>query len=562
MEILKGKQNGSLLYVYKNYTYCKDNRYNYIYRCSKRKTEKCSAVLLKEGESYNLKNRHNHSEERHIVEIRTMKKEMLRLCEETTKSSKHIFDTISCNNLRVAPYISYNSMKSILSRHRAKSRPNIPADLHSLHMQLETYIPTSNIYKGYAISSDNKIALIFSNDALLNVLSEACEIFVDGTFAIVPKKPSIAQLYTIHIRYIDTGIATVFVLCEARSASLYKAMWEKIVLLAPGLNKNLKFIMADYEKAAISAMSERFPTVAIHGCWFHYSQALVRKWRHLGLDDAPNELLSMAKTMALAPSDLFEESLNIMQTFSSNLIDEYPAIVDFMQYVTNTWLPIASKVSVYGCPNRTNNLVESFYGSITKKLGPTSPNLWKFLDGVSNLIINETLNYERLQLGHSLKRLQTKFHSYKNRKIEQAQINLVTGRMSLQQFLQIFVRTECENKISEEYAEEDCSYSNNIVTERVREYAEDDCAPANNLVIRRNEECEDDCIYVDNLLIETIIQEPIITTNRATEKEGVNNHVSIKNMKEVKISLSRLDDTTLQKKKRIPLKDKMYASNL
>jgi len=45
------------------------------------------------------------------------------------------------------------------------------------------------------------------------------------------------------------------VLCEARSASLYKTMWEKIVSLAPGLNKNLKFIMADYEKAAILAMS-------------------------------------------------------------------------------------------------------------------------------------------------------------------------------------------------------------------------------------------------------------------------------------------------------------------
>lgn len=107
-------------------------------------------------------------------------------------------------------------------------------------------------------------------------------------------------------------------------------------------------------------------------------QALIRRWRRLGLDDAPSELLSMAKTMALAPSDLFEESLNIMQIFSNNLTNKYPTIADFIQYIKNTWLPIASKVSVYGCPNRTNNLVESFYGSI-KKLAPTSSNLWKFL---------------------------------------------------------------------------------------------------------------------------------------------------------------------------------------
>lgn len=131
MEIIEGKRNGSQLYVYNNYIYCRDNRYDYTYRCSKRRTEKCSAVLRKEGESYSLKHRHNDCEEQYIAKIHKMKKEMVRLCKETTKSSKHIFDTVSCNNLRVAPYISYNSMKSILSRERAKSRPKIPNDLHS-----------------------------------------------------------------------------------------------------------------------------------------------------------------------------------------------------------------------------------------------------------------------------------------------------------------------------------------------------------------------------------------------------------------------------------------------
>lgn len=173
------------MYVYNNYTYCRDNRYDHIYWCSKRRTEKCSAVLEKEGESYTLKHGHNHSEKQYIVEIHKMKKEMVHLCKETTESFRHIFNTVSRNNFRVAPYISYNGIKSILGRYRAKSRSDIPADLHSLHEQLKTYIPTQSIYKGCAISIDNKIALIFSNDVLLNVLSEACEIFVDGTFSVI-----------------------------------------------------------------------------------------------------------------------------------------------------------------------------------------------------------------------------------------------------------------------------------------------------------------------------------------------------------------------------------------
>jgi len=94
MEIIEGKQNGSQLYVYNNYTYCRDNRYDHIYWYSKRRTEKCSAVLRKEGESYTLKHRHNHSEKQYTVEIHKMKKEMVHLCKETIES-RHIFDTVS-----------------------------------------------------------------------------------------------------------------------------------------------------------------------------------------------------------------------------------------------------------------------------------------------------------------------------------------------------------------------------------------------------------------------------------------------------------------------------------
>lgn len=52
-------------------------------------------------------------------------------------------------------------------------------------------------------------------------------------------------------------------------------MWDKVVELAPGLEQNLKFIMSDYEKAAMSTINQRFPTASLHGCWFHYSQVRI-----------------------------------------------------------------------------------------------------------------------------------------------------------------------------------------------------------------------------------------------------------------------------------------------
>ncbi|EFN63261.1 hypothetical protein EAG_06974, partial [Camponotus floridanus] len=60
-------------------------------------------------------------------------------------------------------------------------------------------------------------------------------------------------------------IATVFVLCESRTKVLYRAIWEKVIKLAPALQNNVKFIMVDYEKAAIATLHEFFPVAAIHG---------------------------------------------------------------------------------------------------------------------------------------------------------------------------------------------------------------------------------------------------------------------------------------------------------
>jgi len=89
----------------------------------------------------------------------------------------------------------------------------------------------------------------------------------------------------------------------------------------------------------------------------------------------------MAMTLALAPSEMFSEGLNLMQIIADKESDNYPNILIFMKYMRSTWLPISKKISVYGCPVRTNNLVESFHNIISQKMisQTVHPNLWIFL---------------------------------------------------------------------------------------------------------------------------------------------------------------------------------------
>lgn len=114
-------------------------------------------------------------------------------------------------------------------------------------------------------------------------------------------------------------------------------------------------------------------------------QALLRNWRRLGLIDAPRNILSMTMTMALIPSDYFEQALSLIQIEIDKTSYEYPALKDFLAYVRKIWLPLASNVSVYDCPARTNNITESFHNVAGRKFGKVHENVWSFL---GNVVIN------------------------------------------------------------------------------------------------------------------------------------------------------------------------------
>ncbi|XP_076397917.1 uncharacterized protein LOC105663529 [Megachile rotundata] len=439
MEILRGKRKNSFVCIYEGYSYSKDSKNPKIYRCSCRQTQQCTGTVVQRNEQFFIQKPHTHPNNPQCAEVLKLKSMMLKECKENPCiNNKDIFDNICRLNPDAAAYISYNSMKSIMSREKAKSRPPLPKTVQSAHEMLENYDVLKDIYQGCTISTENKYALIFSNSALLSALESAKEIYMDGTFSVVPQIPAFQQLYTIHIRYNDTGIATIFALCECRTLSMYKAIWTKIASLAPGLQHNLKTVMCDYEKASMEAIRIQFPAVTIHGCWFHFNQALLRKWKKLGLEGAQDEILSMAMTMPLAPPDMFPQALNEIQLVADRSAATFPNVLQFMEYLQKVWLPIATKVSVYGSAVRTNNLVESFHSAVIRKLKIVHPNFWLFIDNLTKLIADQETNYKRLLNNEKIRSIRRRTNMAKNNKIRTAQDNLMSGILPLDQFLRLF----------------------------------------------------------------------------------------------------------------------------
>lgn len=178
----------------------------------------------------------------------------------------------------------------------------------------------------------------------------------------------------------------------------------------------------------------------------------MRKWRQLGLKNAPRKLLTMVMSVPLAPHTLFEECFTILQYVADAMFNDYPAVLQFMTYLRKTWLSVAKKVSVYGCPVRTNNLVESFHNTISKKFGSPHPNVWIFIgwyfvviiqliyainiaviclyiaDKLQKVIIDQEIDLRRLQNNLQARRRRSRADKEKDNIILQKQKDLVENR--------------------------------------------------------------------------------------------------------------------------------------
>lgn len=108
-------------------------------------------------------------------------------------------------------------------------------------------------------------------------------------------------------------------------------------------------------------------------------QAVLRRWKALGLTGAPRKVLGFTMILPLLPVEKFEEGLRIIQEEADLISTEHPAVLQFTVYLRRTWLPLKEKVSVFGAPIRTNNCVESFHYALFNKFGGMHPNIWQFI---------------------------------------------------------------------------------------------------------------------------------------------------------------------------------------
>lgn len=163
--------------------------------------------------------------------------------------------------------------------------------------------------------------------------------------------------------------------------------------------------MIDFEAAAIRGISNEFPEIELHGCFFHFTQCIWRRIQSLGLAKKYEEDHEFARklrhlaALAFVPVEKVKDSFKKLKTIlhikkraaegtDANKVNK------LFDYFEETWIGKGKTqpkfsihmwnmcaVTLQKMP-RTNNAVEGWHNAINQFVGCKNPSIWTFIDKI------------------------------------------------------------------------------------------------------------------------------------------------------------------------------------
>ena len=228
----------------------------------------------------------------------------------------------------------------------------------------------------------SKRIVIFSSPFQLTIARKSGGVFMgDGTFEFVPAM--FKQMYSIHAMIGGVVFPVAFVFMEEKTTQAYEIVFTR--MKENGVT--FKTVMCDYEKGSRAAIRNVYgPTVQIKGCWFHYTQAIMKRVKKIGLQSAYANVPTVNKAVRrlfalpfLAPWEV-EEAFVLIERDVAGFAEEsverkMEALFD---YFRRTWLV------KYGAEEwnqsldvtfRSNNWAEAFHSSFARRFARCHPNI-------------------------------------------------------------------------------------------------------------------------------------------------------------------------------------------
>ncbi|KAE9536151.1 hypothetical protein AGLY_007374 [Aphis glycines] len=379
MEVILSER-GKELILYKNYKFsCKNLTKNgRKWRC----TEKtCNAKLyVDEVKTTILKEEteHNHLPpkkiQRQIISNQVKRKAMDDLIEKPLKLiNKQIFTEKSTNDLKIE---DISNIRQNLYRARRKSIPKLPKNLRETQEIIMSTTTLTNRNEEYLIINDfeNNITA-FSTVSNLKKNIYGWDLFLLSEIFL----PIIYDSYK-SIVY-ERALKALIDVCESKLSIKF----------------NPKVCVVDFEKSLHNAIITVWPTIILHGCRFHLSQAWWRKIQNLGLTSEYKKWIFGLSL--LEPENVGNLFANDFMSIKST--DE--RVTQFSDYLINMYIdedatfPLFMWASCSIASERTTNACESFHSAFGKYFYSAHPNIFVFLEVLKLIQVQTYIKINSIQ---------------------------------------------------------------------------------------------------------------------------------------------------------------------
>ncbi|KAF9762292.1 hypothetical protein NGRA_2117, partial [Nosema granulosis] len=237
---------------------------------------------------------------------------------------------------------------------------------------------------------DRMIVLI--NEENISHLRHSEIWYMDGTFKSCPF--DFYQVYIIHASIYGKTYSLLYALLDRKTKNQYVKLFEYVrTLVEP---KNIKRIVMDFEKAALEAAEEVFKGVIVEGCYFHWTQMVLRNLKVHGCfklyksSGDFRDLFKMLLSLPFLPLESVGTDFFLLNAMFNMKFSDEGDLNSFLNYFSNNFLLSNNKkgysYDIWNVYRRieihvpiTNNSAEAFNKSLGDEFVNSHPSLTLFI---------------------------------------------------------------------------------------------------------------------------------------------------------------------------------------
>lgn len=231
-----------------------------------------------------------------------------------------------------------NDIIRTINRVQNRHRPRNPVSLEDLEI-VAPYTTTLNgqDFLQFDSRDQNRIVIFYTLDALTK-LCNSRNIFCDGTFKTVPNM--FFRLYTIHGTVNGYVFPMVYVLATRKTEETYYTIFNHLKEHAARLGQefNPQYIVSDFELGFLNVARQLWPQSTVHGCLFHFTQAIWRYAVNLGLKvqfNQDQEVRTSIQMLLALPFVPLADLITVFDSISEEVPDD---VVDLVNYIDATYV--------------------------------------------------------------------------------------------------------------------------------------------------------------------------------------------------------------------------------